>query len=218
MFAVDLHVHTGALHLFRGRSTPFDPIGLRLAAFVARLRGLDAIAITNHDFSSPVPSALFGVRIIPGIEITTTNGHLLVIGPTPPARTVANTLDPHEAVALAHEHGCVAIMAHPFRNSTLRDVDAPYDAIELNAKRPQERPRVVELARKRELPLVAASDAHFPFEVGTAYTLVDVETPVAKAVVDAIQSNRIDVHVGEGYLSQIRERVYEYVHRFRGHV
>jgi hypothetical protein len=97
-------------------------------------------------------------------------------------------------------------------------VDAPYDAIELNAKRPQERPRVIELARERELPLVAASDAHFPFEVGTAYTLVDVETPVAKAVVDAIQSNRIDVHVGEGYLSQIRERVYEYVHRFRGHV
>lgn len=218
MFAVDLHVHTGVLHAFPGRPTPYDPVGLRLACLVARERGLDAIAVTNHDFSSPLPEARYGVRILPGIEISTTRGHLLVVGERPPARTDPGALDPHEAVALAHEHDCVAILAHPFRHSTLRDVDAPYDAVEINAKRPQERPRVVQLARELDRPLVATSDAHFPFEVGMAYTLVDADSPSAAAVVDAVRSGRVEVHLGSGPGARIRQLAYGLVHRLRGHV
>lgn len=218
MFTVDLHVHTGVLHAVPGRPTPFDPVGLRLAALVARYRGIDAIAITNHDFSSPLPRSVLGVRVLPGIEITTTHGHLLVVGPDPPARTRANAIGPEAAVALAHERGCVAIVAHPFRNSTLREVDAPFDAVEINAKRPRERPRVVRLARERDLPLVATSDAHFPFEVGTAHTAIEAETLAPASVVEAIRSGRLEVHVGEGVLARTRELVYGYVHRVRGHV
>ena len=216
VFAVDLHVHTGFVHAFPGRPTPFDPLGLRLACLVARARGLDAIAVTNHDFSSPLPDSLYGVGIVPGIEISTTQGHLLVVGPNPPTRTEPGALDPHEAVDLAHERGCAAVLAHPFRNSTLRDVDAPFDAVELNAKRPGQTGRVVELARERVLPLVGASDAHVPLEVGTAYTLVN-EAPTAASIVEAIRTGEVDVHVETGLLPLLRDRVYGFVHRLRGH-
>jgi hypothetical protein len=81
-WAVDLHVHTPAskdvVPQQYGVVSPEDVVRAALAT------GLDAIAVTDHntaDWCEPVGEAASGTSLIvlPGIEITTTEGHLLAI-------------------------------------------------------------------------------------------------------------------------------------------
>ena len=67
-FNVDLHVHTDAsldgLH------------SLAQQASMARAVAMDAIAVTDHNLCTPVPQFLNGVLLIPGCEVSTTQGHI----------------------------------------------------------------------------------------------------------------------------------------------
>ena len=105
MYAVDLHTHTRFFHGRRELGDRFDPVGYRLLAAAARLRGLDGVATTNHDYYTAFPDAL-GTTALPGTEITTTRGHLLVVGPDPPAETDPGELTPEAAVEAAESRGC----------------------------------------------------------------------------------------------------------------
>jgi predicted metal-dependent phosphoesterase TrpH len=216
VYVVDLHTHTRFFHGFRSRATPFDPLGARLLDGVARRRDVDGFAITNHDYCYR-PDAARSV-VVPGIEITTTEGHLLVVGPDPPEATVPERLTPAEAVELAHQHDCAAIMAHPFRNSMLPGSSADFDAIEVNGKHAGDVERVETLARQRELPLVGGSDAHYPIEAGRAVTLVDAERLTPRSVVEAIRDGRVEPAVRDHPTDQILRKVYRQVHRLKGHV
>ena len=128
MYTVDLHTHTRFFHGRRALGDRFDPVGYRLLAAAARCRGLDGVATTNHDYYTRFPDSL-GTTALPGNEITTTRGHLLVVGPDPPAETDPGELTPEEAVEVAHDRGCAAVLAHPYRNSTIREgrIDARVD-------------------------------------------------------------------------------------------
>ncbi|WP_255195415.1 PHP-associated domain-containing protein [Halorarius litoreus] len=214
MFRVDLHAHTRFFHGFVGEQTPFDPVGARLLAWYARRRGLDAVAVTNHDYRVGFQPP--GVTFLPGIEISTSRGHVTVVGPDPPERTQPGTLSPAEAVALAHDHDCVAILAHPFRGSTARRTDAEFDAVELNGKHPDTHTKARALAERRGLPLVGGSDAHFPFEVGRGYTEVDAEELTPQAVVDAVRDGRVEPVVHTRRTDRLLEPLYRVVHRRRG--
>ncbi|GAB3672419.1 PHP domain-containing protein [Halopiger thermotolerans] len=216
--AVDLHAHTRFFHGRRGLGDRFDPLGARLLAEAAARRGLDGVATTNHDYYTPLSPAA-DIETLPGIEITTDRGHVLVVGPDPPRETKPGALAPEEAVALAHDRDCAAIVAHPFRNSTVRELeDVPFDAIEVNGKHPRSQPLVEELAAERDLPLVGGSDAHYPFEVGRAYTVLETDagqlTP--SAVVDAIRDGRVSAHVSRSPLDQLLRRGYRAIHRHKG--
>ncbi len=66
MRRIDLHVHTNASD---GTMTPAE------AVVHARLRGLSAVAITDHDTPAGIPEAVdagaaCGVEVIPGIEVS----------------------------------------------------------------------------------------------------------------------------------------------------
>jgi predicted metal-dependent phosphoesterase TrpH len=216
VYVVDLHTHTRFFHGFRSRPTPFDPVGARLLDGFARRRGIDGLALTNHDYSYR-PSSSRTVTV-PGIEITTTQGHLLVVGPDPPQATVGEQLTPPEAVQLAHQDDCAAIMAHPFRNSMLPDSSAEFDAVEVNGKHTGDVERVETLADQRDLPLVGGSDAHYPVEVGRAVTLVDAERLTPRSVVAAIRDDRVEPAVRDHPADRVLRRLYRKVHRFKGHV
>lgn len=88
----------------------------------------------RHDYYREFDLGDEVVAVLPGIEVTTTKGHALVVGPTPPKRTPEGELTPGEVVELAHDGDCAAIIAHPFRSSTIREADADFDAIEVNGK------------------------------------------------------------------------------------
>ena len=213
MFAVDLHAHTRFFHGRRRVGDQFDPAGVRLLDRAGRRRGLDGIATTNHDYYTPFSSG--DVTVIPGIEVSTTHGHVLVVGPDPPSETVPLEYTPAEVVEMAHERGCAAIIAHPYRGSDVasdRFADIPFDAIEINGKHPRTRPLVEAVAATREIPVVAGSDAHFPFEVGRAYTLVDADALTPESVVDAIRSGRVEPRVTDGSMDELLRRGYRRIH------
>ncbi|RXK51836.1 PHP domain-containing protein [Halorientalis pallida] len=216
MFAVDVHTHTRFFHGFESRPTPVDPVGARALAVVARYRGLDGVAFTNHDYTADF--AVPGLVTIPGIEVSTTRGHVLVIGPDPPAATRVGGMTPAEVVDLAHQRDCAAIVAHPYRNSTVRAVEAPFDAIEINGKHPRTRDSVERLAEGHDLPTVGGSDAHYPFEVGRAHTLVDADELTPAAVVDAIRDCRVAPRVDTWLPHSLLRALYRRIHSEKGHL
>ncbi|MFB6185905.1 MAG: PHP domain-containing protein [Halobacteriaceae archaeon] len=74
----DLQVHTDASPC--SNASPSDIVNAAVEA------NLDGVAITNHDtldgyhtVDRIAPSEL---EVIPGVEVTTTQGHLLALGPT----------------------------------------------------------------------------------------------------------------------------------------
>ncbi|MBX0325971.1 PHP domain-containing protein [Halomicroarcula sp. F13] len=215
MFDCDLHTHSRFFHRKPEVASWYDPYGVRATLRVAMFRGLDGIAVTNHDFYRPDTNV--SDACIPGIEISTTQGHLLVVGPDPPTVTEPGELTPHEAVALAHDRDCVAIVAHPFRNSTLRESDADFDAIEINGKHPEYRRRIEAIARNRGLPLVGGSDAHFPFEAGRLSTRLEIEQLTPEAVVRAVRDGRVEPVFRDGPLFETLGSLYSRIHGVKGH-
>jgi 3',5'-nucleoside bisphosphate phosphatase len=66
----DLHIHSCLSPCCDDDMTPWDLVGM------AKVKGLDVIALTDHNSALNVPAALeagkvYGVQVIPGMEITT---------------------------------------------------------------------------------------------------------------------------------------------------
>jgi predicted metal-dependent phosphoesterase TrpH len=215
MIDIDLHTHTRFFHQFAGRPTAFDALGFRMNVAVARARDLDAIAVTNHDYFTSFDVDTGDLAIIPGIEVSTSDGHLLVIGPNPPERTVAGELTPQETVAAARERDCAVVMAHPFRAGTVKDADVAVDAVEVNGKHPQTAEMVEVLANNRSLPLVGGSDAHYPIEVGRVVTNFDIDEANPDSVVRAIKAGNTDFQVVERFPDQYTRKLYAAIHRLK---
>ncbi len=215
-FTVDLHTHTRFFHGFPRLARAFDPIGARALAWMARRRGLDAIATTNHDYYRELGIGDGPLTVVPGIEVTTTRGHALVVGPSPPKLTAAGELTPEQVADVAHDRGCAAIIAHPFRNSTVREADADFDAVEINGKGTESVDEVREFARERDLPLVGGSDAHYPVEVGRAVTSVDAPAATPEKIVGAIRDGRVTASVDHSPAQNLVRSAYRAIHRRKG--
>lgn len=216
MFAVDIHAHTRFFHGAPRLGKAFDPVGARMLAWMAQYRGLDGVVTTNHDYYREFDLGGDSFKIISGIEITTTRGHALVIGPDPPSTTIPGELTPEETVQIAHDRDCVAIIAHPYRNSTVREADADFDAIEVNGKGTDPTRWVEQLAKNRGLPLVGGSDAHYPFEVGRAYTEIDADELTPESVVEAIRDGRVAPCVDRSPGQRLLRRAYKAIHGQKG--
>jgi len=191
MLTCDLHVHTNFSK--DGESSVEDILRAAEAA------GLDAIAITDHDSVDGAKKALTyetSVLVIPGIEITTKQGHLLVLGVT---EIIPAGLDVEETVAIARRMGALLILPHPYhvwRHGVARRRKAGMivvDAVESfnsryivgSANRKAER-----IARKLGKPCVGGSDAHNARFVGFGRTYVDAEKTVP-AILDAIRAGNV---------------------------
>jgi predicted metal-dependent phosphoesterase TrpH len=216
VYSVDLHTHTRFFHRFESRPTPFDALGAGLVTAMADYRGLDAVAFTNHDYTFDHDSS--AVTVIPGIEVSTDHGHVVVVGPDPPAATKVDGMTPEAVVDLAHDRGCAAIVAHPYRNSTVRTVDAAFDAIEVNGKHVRDRRWVEALAAERGIPTVGGSDAHYPVGVGRAHTIVDAAELTPASVVEAIRDGRVAARIDDRLPHRVLRVLYRYLHEEKGHL
>lgn len=172
---VDLHLHTK--YSFDSLLEPDRVIRTALR------RGLDAIAVTDHD---TIEGALETRKIaegrllvIIGEEISTNAGDLLGLF----LREPVNIMDPIAAVDAVHAQGGVAIVPHPF-GKTLgisEEMARKIDGIEGYNSRYSPRPRDLEnvgdtralqFAAEYDLTLTSSSDAHRYRDIGRGRTLI----------------------------------------------
>lgn len=202
---LDLHTHT--FFSGDGVSSPEENIA------AARAKGLHGIAMTDHNTCDAVSYALDkglmradgqpvdGFLLVPGVEITTAEGHLLCVGASLPNPRALKGKPAREVCELIHEHGGLAIPPHPYdlfragiRFPTLETL--PIDAVEVfNAATTLRRYNrfAFAYAQLRELPMTASSDAHHADAVGTAYTILNTDDfSVAGVRAQLVKSNELN--------------------------
>lgn len=198
---MDLHCHS----FFSGDGVS-SPEALIAAA---RAKGLHGFALTDHNTSDGVHylmekglirtdgQAVDGFLIIPGVEVTTDEGHLLCLGvilPNLKGTPAAEVCD------IVHQHGGLAIPPHPYdlfragiRQSVLETLKI--DALEVfNAATTLKRynRQAFEYAQMRGLPMTAGSDAHHEAAIGTAYTLLHTDDlSLSSVLAQIVKSNEL---------------------------
>jgi len=190
--AIDLHVHTK----FSGdaKITPKELVDqLHAHPFIKGVAITDHDTIRGYEEVSKLAKAFEDILIIPGIEVSVENGHIIILGieecPTYPS-SIESVID------FTKERSGVVIIPHPYRELGIGDTseDIEADAIEvLNPNATQEENKKAEnLARKINLPCVAGSDAHSLQEMWLAYTKVDAKQEV-NDILRAIKNGRVKV-------------------------
>ncbi|MGD0952713.1 MAG: PHP domain-containing protein [Methanotrichaceae archaeon] len=165
----------------------------------AKRRGLDGMALTDHDTMRGIPAARRYIKeqkldliLIPGIEVTTSEGHLLVLGVD---KAPEKKLSPEETIEIAHDLGGIADVPHPyhpFRHAIGRIPDA--DAVEVyNSKHlfGLANGRAKFEAKRRGMSMVAGSDSHFSDTVGLGVT--EIEADNVDGVLEAIRAGRTKI-------------------------
>ncbi|NLI73829.1 MAG: PHP domain-containing protein [Euryarchaeota archaeon] len=182
----DLHIHSD--HSGDGRQS-LDDIVRRCRAL-----GLRAISITDHNNMDCYPFKLDDIIILPGMEITSSDGHILaymINEPIPRGRDTSETID------LIHDQGGIAVAAHPYRWwSGLGEVNVKehkFDAIEILNSRSSGRGnrRAKKLASKVKLPGIGGSDAHVNEHVGCAVTVFSDDCQNAEDLIYEIKRGKI---------------------------
>jgi len=193
LIRADLHIHT----------TYSDDSTVTPKALVEKLaahKSIKAAAVTDHDTvnglkeTRKLAAAYPDILIIPGVEISTPEGDILVLGAetTPPRPwTVQNIVD------FARTSNYVSVVAHPYREYGIGDAARNYkfDAIEvLNGEStPHANKQAHELAKTMKLPGTAGSDAHTPAEPLTVYTEIQAGLNVDE-ILKAIKKGLVTTH------------------------
>ena len=183
-----MHIHTH--YSYDSTITPKE-----LVTF-AKKRGLDAVAVTDHDtVEGALKMSMYeGFLVIPGIEVTSKGGHVLGLDVH---ERIQPMLDVHTTIQKIHEAGGIAIAAHPtalYRGKLRNRITREFDAVEvINASSiPFSFSNRInrKLAEEFNLPQTGGSDAHYAPEIGMAYCKVEA-SPEKEEIVAAIKSGRI---------------------------
>jgi len=198
---IDPHVHT------RGSFDSDETV--RRVLYSAADAGLDGVVVTDHDsithsLKAASLASELGLVGIPGIEVSTADGHVLGIGVSEEV-PMGETFD--ATVERIRELGGLAVVPHPFqvsRHGVPSEKITDCDGIEvLNAHtftglRNRQASRY---AVRNDYPRFGGSDAHRAVGVGYAYTEVELEIgdkePTSENVLEAMRAGRTEAH-GQG--------------------
>ncbi|MGA9840465.1 MAG: CehA/McbA family metallohydrolase [Thermoplasmata archaeon] len=202
---LDLHVHS--------MRSPDSRLTLDEIAGHLSYTGMRGFALTDHntvaghaalaELRSKYPGYLF----LPGVEVSTVEGHLLAYGvhdAPPPHRPVLETIE------WVRDHGGEPVLSHPFRHShgVGRRIaeSAPVWAIETRNGHNSEiaNLRAEELAARRSLGGTGGSDVHAITDLGRAYTEFDEGV---ESVDDLLENLRRRSTTGDGKSMTVRGRL-----------
>lgn len=137
-------------------------------------KGIKVFSVTDHD-SLEVVQKIYPLAekekllFIPGVEITSSHGHLLAYG----IKTIPRSNDPEKIIEHVHKEKGIAVCAHPFDFKHRwhgRILKYEFDAIEVYNAGALGDKKALRFAKRYDYPVVAGSDAHTPWSIGGAVT------------------------------------------------
>jgi len=207
----DLHIHS--IYSADGREKVEDIISH------SKDIGLDVISITDHNTmkayeKAPALAEKYGIIVIPGIEISTKQGHVLAYGISgmPPIRKGVK-----ETIEAIHKLGGIAVAAHPFRVISgvgpLVAGREKFDGIEVkNARSTLADNKFARmLATSQKKGFKGGSDAHVLEYIGLAITIFP-ESNCANELLNYIKEKKTDA---EGKSRGIRDTFIYASHSFK---
>ncbi|MGB9684372.1 MAG: PHP domain-containing protein [Candidatus Bathyarchaeales archaeon] len=196
MIRADLHVHT--VFSYDASIQPKILVDQLLAhPFIKAVAVTDHNSVRGYYRVRELASAYQDILIVPGVEVSTVGGDLLLLGVVevpPQPWTVESVID------FAHSRSGLVIAAHPYRAFGLGDSAKNYniDAVEvLNGGCPRQLNILAEkLAKMAGLPGVAGSDAHRKEELWTVYSEIQASTDL-EDILKAIKRGLVRVSYTE---------------------
>ncbi|MCX9084630.1 MAG: CehA/McbA family metallohydrolase [Candidatus Methanoperedens sp.] len=184
----DLHIHSN--------HSPDSAMDVDDILRKAVKKGLDGIAICDHDTLTGsfharkrVIELDLPLLLLPGVEVSTNRGHLVVLGVR---EDIPSGLDPVDTIRIAKQKGGLVIAVHPFKKRSIGNVDGlDIDAIETFNSRCifGENIKAQKMAGELNIPQVGGSDSHMLATIGSGYTEIDSE-PDEISVLNAIRNGK----------------------------
>ena len=186
----DLHVHS--MHSNDGKQTVAEILN------ECRTKNVGAVALTDHNEIGAWEDVgdVSDIIVIKGIEVTTSEGHILAYGVD---KAIPRNLPIKDTVDLIHEAGGIAVAAHPYRwwsgIGGKNVAGMGFDAIEsINGRSSRSsNGRALKLAEKLNLPIVGGSDAHTSPSVGRTYTVIPDDCKNERDVLAAILNRQTQI-------------------------
>jgi len=185
----DLHVHS--------RHSEDNHQSVKGVIEACRHLGIGAVAIADHNSLAGSREARKlapeGLIVVPAMEVTTEDGHVLAYNITEEVKrglSVADTID------RIRSQGGMAVAAHPYRMRTGLGEDVVrshrFDAIEgMNARSTSKgNAKALDLANSLGLPITGGSDAHRAENIGRGLTIISVDCYDAEDVMRCVRENR----------------------------
>jgi predicted metal-dependent phosphoesterase TrpH len=192
---LDPHIHS--CYSEDSRSKPKDIINRAISI------GLDIIAISDHNTTQGSKIAIAEARdkniiVIPSIEISSSEGHIIGFGVEV---DIPKDLSPQETIDKIHDNAGIAIIPHPFslyRNGlfcNVKPTELDIEAVEVKNSRyifGYSNYRSKNLAIKKNLAMVGASDSHFVGSIGDSYTEIksNDSDPTIDDIINTIKSRK----------------------------
>ncbi len=175
MAKIDHHVHTS-------RHSPDSVIDPLVLVERARLAGLDAVVITEHDYQwkadelADLNAQADGLVVLSGVEVSAREGHFLVYG-LPDLEGVRPGIALADLLRVVKAKGAAIVAAHPFRwdqdfEGIVAQHGPVFDGVELvsNNVTPETRAKAEALLKTTPMGVTGSSDGHDPEAVGCYYT------------------------------------------------
>jgi len=191
MLKLDLHIHS--MYSEDAEGSPKELMK------IIQKKGLQGMALTDHNTVDGVVHAQKHVEknfiFIPGIEISTKDGHLLALNIT---EVIPRGLSVEETIDLIIDKGGTPIVPHVYRNMSgikltqLKKIASKLKAIEVfnGCSMPTTNLRMAQTAAALHLGGTGGSDSHIPQYAGEAYTTVETTDVSVEGVIQAIHQKK----------------------------
>ena len=191
MIKLDLHIHSQ--YSEDGVGTPNEIMKL------VQKKGLHGMAVTDHN---SIKGSLEALKlkskdfvIIPGLEISTQDGHLLALGVK---ENIPRELSAEETVEKILDKGGIPVVPHLFRRMSgikrekLEPIRSKIPAIEVfnGCSLPKTNIKTAEVAKELKLGGTGGSDAHDPLYAGYGYTIVESTDMDADSILTEIKNKK----------------------------